>query len=274
VFTSAGTLSYGGALRRSDDVVFTVVAPGDADPKNDTVRLRVVFDYCDLRLRGPASALIGSEGSRVFSLDVRNVGSAACNGVRVSAGGQAAGASTAAAYDLGAARSAVDEVSARLRSRLKVGSVARLVFRARAADDVQASNDSVTVRATVVGVGDSNVVSASRSAISGRASGGSGKKLSRSAARVRSVDVAVRRLGGGCRWVASAKTGKLRSGRGGDCQPAAWLRASGTTSWRLSLRRALPPGRYVVYSRATIGAGFREGRFSAGDRNRVSLKVG
>ncbi len=37
--------------------------------------------------------------------------------------------------------------------------------------------------------------------------------------------------------------------------------------------RALPAGRYEVYTRAVTKNGFREGRFAASDRNRVTFRV-
>ena len=46
------------------------------------------------------------------------------------------------------------------------------------------------------------------------------------------------------------------------------MRAAGTRSWQLQLDQALPPGRYVAYSRATIAAGFREGSFAAATQPR------
>ncbi|HET6551742.1 MAG TPA: hypothetical protein VFG79_24960 [Solirubrobacter sp.] len=272
VFSTDSSLAYLGARQRDDTVDFQVTVAGDADATNNSVPLHVLFDYCDAHLRAPARALMPNEGSRRFALDVRNAGTATCGGVRVSAGAQGRAARAHAAYDLAAARSVDDEVSARLRGRLKVGAIARIVFRVSAQEDVDATNDAAAVDVTVVGVGDSRVSRAGRRVIAGRASGGRGK-LGKRARRVRAVHVAVRRLGKGCRWLASKKS--LRWRRGGKrCGPAAWLRTRGKRSWRLKLRRALPRGRYVVYSRTTIAAGFREGRFSKRDRNRVAFRVG
>ena len=69
-----------------------------------------------------------------------------------------------------------------------------------------------------------------------------------------------------------ASSGKPRGG--GGCTGRRWLRADGTRRWRLRLGKALRPGRYVLFSRATIRAGFAEARFSAADRNRVEFRVG
>ena len=51
------------------------------------------------------------------------------------------------------------------------------------------------------------------------------------------------------------------------------VRATGTTRWRFALRKALATGRYTVYSRAVIGAGFPEASFAKADRNRVQFRI-
>ena len=125
----------------------------------------------------------------------------------------------------------------------------------------------------MVGVGDSRLSRAGSRRFAGSASPGRGKPLSRKARRVTRVEVAVQRVRGKrCSWLASAsgkrfKPGSCTSGR-------TWVRAAGTRAWQLELGQALPPGRYVAYSRATIAAGFREGSFTAADRNRVAFRVG
>ncbi len=65
----------------------------------------------------------------------------------------------------------------------------------------------------------------------------------------------------------------MRPAAGGRCARHVWSPARGTRTWRLSLRRPLPRGRYLVYSRAVTGAGFREASFSARDRNLVTFEV-
>lgn len=57
----------------------------------------------------------------------------------------------------------------------------------------------------------------------------------------------------------------------GRCRPGAWLAAKGTTSWTFTLRRGLPPGSYVVYSRA-VGRP-TERTFSAKDGNRRTFTL-
>jgi hypothetical protein len=59
------------------------------------------------------------------------------------------------------------------------------------------------------------------------------------------------RSDGGCRRLRA--NGRL--GRIGRCRTAYTLTAKGTTAWALHLERRLPPGRYVVRSRAVDAAG-------------------
>ena len=59
--------------------------------------------------------------------------------------------------------------------------------------------------------------------------------------------------------------------RDGRCVPRRFLRAKGTTSWRLALPRRLPRGRYAVYARAVDIAG-RVGRVSARDALTVRVR--
>ena len=58
------------------------------------------------------------------------------------------------------------------------------------------------------------------------------------------------------------------------CDKRRWMKAQGATRWRYRLRTALRSDRWVIYSRATIAAGFGEGAFSARDRNQRSFRVG
>jgi hypothetical protein len=81
--------------------------------------------------------------------------------------------------------------------------------------------------------------------------------------RITRVDLAVRRLGGApgtCRWLRDRRAHfRTVDAQHGRCTPSpAWLRAKGTTRWHLRLARALPPGRYVLLSRATDSSGLRQ----------------
>ena len=76
--------------------------------------------------------------------------------------------------------------------------------------------------------------------------------------RVASVAVAIGRLAadGGCRFAAAS--GRLR--REQACVMPRYLRARGTTHWKLRLRRALPRGRYVAIVAVRDAAGNRRSR--------------
>ena len=99
---------------------------------------------------------------------------------------------------------------------------------------------------------------------------------------VERVDVALVRMTGKARAAgAASRCWYLRSGapafavgkpRGGMCKGLIWRRAGGTTSWSYKLRKALPKGRYVLYSVAT-GGGLRETQGKAGVRNRIAFTV-
>ena len=89
--------------------------------------------------------------------------------------------------------------------------------------------------------------------------------------RLARVEVAVRRLGPRCRWLASRR-GRFRTVRARGCPPV-WLRARGTTRWRLRFARRLPRGRYEVLTRALNRAGVSDDTLTRAERSRVSLRV-
>jgi hypothetical protein len=83
------------------------------------------------------------------------------------------------------------------------------------------------------------------------------------AARAKAKPKCIRmRASGGFR---SSKPSKAKR-----CAPA-FIRAKGTTKWKLTLKKRLPKGSYVVYSRATDKSGLAEKGFTRS--NRRSLKV-
>jgi hypothetical protein len=162
----------------------------------------------------------------------------------------------------------------RVAGRPRVGRRVKMRFRVRADEDVNPGNDTASTSPLLVGVGDTNG-QAPRwhvTGFEGRARPGRGPVKPRRL-RVTRVDIAVRRLGSGCRWLASraARFRNAGAARGRRCKRAHWLRARGTRSWRYSLARALPPGRYVLYTRATIAAGLREASFTARDGNEIAF---
>jgi Domain of unknown function DUF11 len=169
--------------------------------------------------------------------------------------------------------------------------------------DLDPHGNTDVVKFTVKPAPDSRIGAARADGVSGTAKGpakaaGTTKRLGppalfSKAGSVRKVKVAILRLGGGkpldgglpeaptrspgsCKWLGSrngrAFKTRLRS-TGGVCDSPVWLGARGTTSWSLSLKNALPPGRYVVYSRAVGANGVAESVFTAKDGNRKPLFV-
>ncbi len=265
-FAVGAPLAFLGPRRAEDVLEVTVDAPGDANAANNTGLAHVVFSYCDLGL-APAGRLRGvpSEGSARFPVSIRNAGTIPCR-VRIASKPQ---------YQLGAGQSVADRVPAAAPPGARPGSTVAVELRARAEGDVDAANNAATVHATVVGVGDSEVRAHGARRFAGTARRGSGT-LKRKQLRPARVDVAVLREGvKQCAWLRSA-SGRFTAGKpraGGGCTGRRWVRASGTRHWRLRLETTLRRGRYVVFSRTTIAAGFAEARFSAADGNRVGFRV-
>ncbi len=254
-------VTYRGPRRADDVLLIDLAAPADANTSNNRTAVHVVFSYCDLSVQrvGPAGT-IPTEGTRRFELSLRNLGTATC---RVRVGSKAP-------YPLARGRSASDAVAVAAPARARPGTRVRVALRASARDDVEPRNNAVTASPKVVGVGDSDVSSWGSRRFAGTASRGAGD-LPSSRLRPARVDVAILREDGRrCSWLSSTR-GRFRDGR---CGRRHWLRADGTANWRLALRRSLAPGRYVVFSRTTIRAGFPEARFSPKDRNRVEFTVG
>jgi hypothetical protein len=260
-------IAFDGVRRAEDALVVSVQAAGDANATNDRTLAHVVFSFCDLGLEPVGRRhRVPSEGAWGFPVTLRNSGTIPCR-IRIASKPR---------YSLAGGESVADRVPGRAPRGARPGARARVILRAVARDDVDAANDVATIRARVVGVGDSEVRRYGALGFSGRATGGSGTRKQRPL-RLERVDVAVmRKRGDGCAWLRSArggfKAGRPRTGSG--CGGRRWIRASGTARWRLRLGERLPPGRYVAFSRATIAARYAEARFSAGDRNRVEFRVG
>jgi hypothetical protein len=269
------TLRYTGARRADDTVRFTLHAPADKTLTNNVASLHVVYAYCDLALRASRTGSAPTEGARRYRFVLRNRGTDTCRGVGVGVGEGGSRVNGEKGFSLEAGRSATTSILASLRRGGKVGARRAITFTVRARSQVNTANDRVTLHPRLVRVGDSGIRGAGARGLSGSATGGRGK-LSRRALAVRSVQVAIHRLGGKrCSWIASrtGRTRSLKASRHG-CTRKVWMTASGGRSWRLSLRRSLPRGRYEAFSRAVIGAGFSEGRFSRRDGNLVRFRVG
>jgi uncharacterized delta-60 repeat protein len=266
-------VAYTGPRRRTDTLALAVHADGDAVSDNDAAGLRVNFRYCDARLtQARAVRAIPSEGPLRLPLLLSNGGTAPCAraGVAVTAGGRALSLPPRSALDAGHSIDADARVDV---TGVSPGAkTATLRLRALAADDAD-TTDELTITAPIVVVGDSRITRATRTLITGSATRGGGATKAKGK-RVRTVDVAIRRLGARCRWRSSAGQWRVRKLPARACADSpAWIRARGTRHWSLRLQRALPAGRYVVQSRATIQAGFSEGRFGRSDGNQATLRV-
>ena len=78
---------------------------------------------------------------------------------------------------------------------------------------------------------------------------------------------------GKCKWLASA--GGSFGGRKPHkkvCDSPVWLAVKGTRHWHLGFH-GLPPGNYMLYSRAVGAGGVAEGHFSSADKNRRMFPV-
>ncbi|MCW3017118.1 MAG: hypothetical protein JWO02_4210, partial [Solirubrobacterales bacterium] len=275
-FTSAAArLGFLGGLRPEDTATFTLAATGDTDLIDNLAALHVRFSYCDLGVAAASRpSFVPSEGTLDFSLTVRDAGTATCGGVRVAVSGAGRRATTEKAYSVDAGHDVADEVAAGVRKPVKAGSKVKMIFGVAHAGDPVASNNSVTISPRLLDVGDTNATRPAGSAatLRGAASPGRGPAKAK-LLRVTRVSVAVRRLGGGCRWLASTHGGfrTKHVAAKASCAPT-WLTAHGTTRWTLPTG-GLPAGQYELLSRATIGAGFREDSFTTKDRNRVLFTV-
>ena len=273
VVLSAVDVAYTGPRRRSDVLSLAVRAEGDTVADNDTANLRVNFHYCDARLaRGATVRAIPSEGRLRVPLLLSNAGTAPCEraGVAVASGGRAVAVPPRAT--LASGRQVDADATIEVTPVARGLTSATLRLRALTAGD-SVTSDELAITAPVLVVGDSAIRRAGARGVSGSATDGGGA-ASKDGRRVRKVQVAIRRLGSRCRWLAAS--GRLRSSGASAKTCAArpvWIAARGTRRWSLTLRRALPPGRYVVQSRATIAAGFPEARFSRRDGNQRTLTV-
>jgi uncharacterized delta-60 repeat protein len=274
-FTADAQLVYGGPLRPRDTLAVSLDAPEDADLADNTASVPVSFRYCDLELRVATMSAMPSEGSRRIPISVRNLGTTACRAITIGVGRGARRTDRDAPYTLRGGHSAADSIVI-TRHGGTVGHTLPVRFHVDTSSrDLRTSNDTVTRRPALVRVGDTTIRALSSRAVAGVAARGRGH-LALRRLRVSRVDVAIRRLGvKGCRWVGGASGALVnRPKRNGACSSEVWLRAKGTTHWRLSLTRALAPGTYEVRSRATIRVGLQEARFGAADGNlrRITIR--
>lgn len=86
--------------------------------------------------------------------------------------------------------------------------------------------------------------------------------------------VAAKKKRGTCLLLQSS--GRLKSSKADSknrCTARMWLGAKGTTNWTFKLKKRLPKGSYVLFSRAFDKKGKAESHFSAPRGNRVAFKV-
>lgn len=102
-------------------------------------------------------------------------------------------------------------------------------------------------------------------------------KLSGGAKAPKSVALAAAKAKATCAWLTKSGTFKRAKAakQGKLCKPTAarFLKATGTAKWSLKLRKALKPGKYVVFSRAVDSAGQKERSLSQSAGNVVVLNV-
>lgn len=97
-------------------------------------------------------------------------------------------------------------------------------------------------------------------------------------AAIAKVEVAVQRVGSKkskrCAWLKStrAKFRTFRKTRAG-CKKMVWLKASGTASWSLKLKKSLPTGTYRIHARATPVGGSAEATFKKSLKNLRTVKL-
>jgi uncharacterized delta-60 repeat protein len=98
---------------------------------------------------------------------------------------------------------------------------------------------------------------------------------------VKKVEIALLRRAGKlkaakarCVWLRSnrAKFKRVKPRRG-KCAKPRFLRAKGTKKWAYKLLKHLPPGKYILYARATDTSGNRETSFTAKRGNRKAFRV-
>jgi hypothetical protein len=276
--TIAGVPVTSSVRRRADDVVrFTATADAeDSDPSNNVKSVRAIYAYCGLALdpvRPPA--IVGSEGPRRVEVSLRNTGTISCTRVAMRVRG-GSGGGISKPYTIERGKSVSDEVDVAAPKGAKIGRKVTLRVTAGSREGDTSAADTMALKLRVVGVGDSRVSGTGARAFSGTASSGrAGTKADRAGVRLRRVEVAVRALGKGCRWLSgkSARIVTKKLAKGASCRPQGWQSATGSSHWRLSLSRSLPAGSYELYTRAITANGFREALFSKSDGNRRSFRV-
>ena len=172
-----------------------------------------------------------------------------------------------------------DEVQVAVRRRtVRPGGRAPITFAVATTGDVRLANNVQRASPVVVRVGDTNARRPTRRnrLFTGTAKAARRVKgVKRRTGKVVRVELAVRRTGKSCRWLAGTGGGLrvVPKGLAGTCDQPVWILARGTEDWRLRLRGKLPKGRYTLLSRAVTRSGAVEGAFSFGDHNKVRFRI-
>jgi hypothetical protein len=89
----------------------------------------------------------------------------------------------------------------------------------------------------------------------------------------RGVHVAAKKRGTCLLLRSNGKLKRTKADKRNRCTKRIFLKAKGTTSWTFKLKKKLPKGSYVIFSRAIDKTGKLETHFSSSRGNRVTIKV-
>jgi hypothetical protein len=261
----------------TDTLVVTVDAANDSQPADNTVRMRVTFSFCDLELKvATAPTVLGTEGGRRHRFALRNVGTAPCRAATLFAGAPGRRLGRVATYPIAPGRRVTDVFDVGVIRGTHSGRIVPLAFSAYDVEDVRGENNNAGTAPRIVRPGDTNARKPSGARVfRGSSRPGSGRGVRKSQLKVKSVEIAVRRIGSTCRWLSSVR-GDLQvvdAGPKRRCDAPVWVKATGKKKWVVKLRRKLPAGRYTLFSRAVLANGVAEARFSRGDHTRIAFRV-
>ena len=274
-------IAYGAALPADGTLEFTLTAPDDAAKGDNVARLHVLFSFCDLELRRVETPrMAGFEGAQRYGFTVRNAGTTDCTRTAHRRRRQRAARAPHRALH-GPGRPERDRrgpgrrpAPHRAAGRARADHVRRRHHRRRAARQQHAAGRSPwscawgtrtrAGRPVATGLFTGTAKAARRV-----------KGVKRRTGKVVRVELAVRRTGKSCRWLAGTGGGLrvVPKGLAGTCDQPVWIPARGTEDWRLRLRGKLPKGRYTLLSRAVTRSGAVEGKFSFSDHNKVRFRI-
>lgn len=268
----SGNYSVGGG---SGQVLVRFLATGQLDPSFGSNGAIEIPDLGDETNRGVA---VQSDG-KVIVVGSAN-GGQTFSVVRLNADGSpdtTFGLAGRAAFALGAAGSSPSAATVQPAGRI-------VVVGSSSAQATPSASDSMMIGLTGLATAEPTPFSRISAPSKSKLRRSKLRKLSGSAGPVdlvARVEIAIRRIDAKqlkkkrCVWIASSST-RVRKvkDRSKKCEKQVWLRATGRAPWSFKLKKKLPVGKYVVYSRATLIDGTTETSFSkaAGNRRSVTLK--